>query len=819
MNPLRDHNLRCLGAALALGLTAVSARAEMSYQMPPKVLADLVDAPPTPVVLPDPHHRTLLVVEYPNLKPISEVAARELKLAGVRINPRTNGPSRAGAAIGLKLLSVADGSERVVAGLPDPARFQSLSWSPDGSRVSFAQVEDDGFELWVIDAATAQARRLMGPRLNFAVGLRPVWSPDSRALYAGLVPEGRGGEPPAPAVPAGPIVQESLGRTAPGRTYQDLLRNAYDEALFEHYATSQLARVDLDGRVTPLGSPAVYTGLDPSPDGTWLLVQHAHRPYSYTVPLFRFARTVEIRRASDGQAVKQLADLPVQDAVPITFDSVPAGPRRFEWRADVPATVVWLEALDGGDAKVETAERDRVFTLPAPFTAAPAPLLTVGYRVGGIYWGSGDLALAYEGWWKTRRTRVWRLAPDRPGAPQAFLDYSSEDRYADPGEPLTVTNAAGREVLQVGEGGTLYFLGDGASEEGDRPFLDARALAGGEPRRLFRSEAPYYERPLGFIDEAGGVLLTYREAVDEPLNFWVRNLIKRVAPQQLTHFPHPTPQLSGVKKELIRYHRKDGVELTATLYTPPGYDPTQGPLPLLIWAYPQEFKSAAAASQVTDSPYRFVRVGWWSPLLFLVRGYAVLDDPAMPIVGEGDTEPNDTYVAQLAMDAEAAVEEVVRRGVADRARIAVGGHSYGAFMTANLLAHTRLFAAGIARSGAYNRTLTPFGFQAEERNFWEAPEVYNTMSPFHHADKIDAPLLLVHGEADNNPGTFPIQSERLFAALQGLGKTVRYVVLPHESHGYQARESILHLMWETDQWLEKWVTKKGEAKDAVPQQR
>ncbi len=315
------------------------------------------------------------------------------------------------------------------------------------------------------------------------------------------------------------------------------------------------------------------------------------------------------------------------------------------------------------------------------------------------------------------------------------------------------------------------------------------------------------------------MLLTYREAVDEPLNFWVRNLIKRVAPQQLTRFPHPTPQLSGVKKELIRYHRKDGVELTATLYTPPGYDPTQGPLPLLIWAYPQEFKSAAAASQVTDSPYRFVRVGWWSPLLFLVRGYAVLDDPAMPIVGEGDTEPNDTYVAQLAMDAEAAVEEVVRRGVADRARIAVGGHSYGAFMTANLLAHTRLFAAGIARSGAYNRTLTPFGFQAEERNFWEAPEVYNTMSPFHHADKIDAPLLLVHGEADNNPGTFPIQSERLFAALQGLGKTVRYVVLPHESHGYQARESILHLMWETDQWLEKWVTKKGEAKDAVPQQR
>lgn len=813
MNPLRDHQLLRLGAALALGLTAVSAGAETTYQMPPKVLADLVDAPPTPIILPDPHHRTLLVVEFPNLKPISELAARELRLAGVRINPRTNGPGRSNSATGLKLMTVADGAERAIGGLPSPIRVQSMSWSPDGSRVTFAQVTDDGYELWVIDAATAQARRLTSSRLNFAVGLRPTWAPDSRSLYVGLVPEGRGAEPPPPSVPGGPIIQQSLGRTAPTRTYQDLLRNAYDEDLFDHYATSQLARVDLDGRVTPLGAPAVYTGLDPSPDGTWLLVQFTHRPYSYTVPLSRFPRTVEVRRASDGQVVKQLADLPVQDAVPITFDSVPAGPRRFEWRADAPATVVWVEALDGGDAKVETAERDRIFTLAAPFTAKPATFATLGYRLDGIYWGSGDLALVYESWWKTRRTRAWRVAPDRTGSPAPFLDYSSEDRYAHPGDPLTEPNAAGREVLLVGGSGkTIYFVGDGASEEGDRPFLDAKDLGGGETRRLFHSQAPHYEVPMGFIDEPAGVLLTHREAVDEQLNFWVRNLVKRIAPRQLTFFPHPTPQLSGVKKELIRYQRKDGVELTATLYTPPGYDSAKGPLPLLMWAYPQEFKSAAAASQVSDSPYRFVRIGWWSPLLWLVRGYAVLDDPAMPIVGEGDAEPNDTYVAQLSMDAEAAVDEVVRRGVAERGRIAVGGHSYGAFMTANLLAHTNLFAAGIARSGAYNRTLTPFGFQAEERNYWEAPEVYNTMSPFHHADRIDEPLLLVHGEADNNTGTFPIQSERLFAALQGLGKTVRYVVLPYESHGYQARESILHLMWETDQWLDRWVVKKGESK-------
>lgn len=366
MNPLRDPNLRRLGAALALGLSAVSARAETSYQMPPKVLADLVDAPPTPLVLPDPKHRTLLVVEYPNLKPLAELAARELKLAGARINPLTNGPGRASSATGLKFVTVANGAERKIEGLPEPARIQAMNWSPDGSRVSFAQLEADGYELWVIDAATARARRLSKGRLNFAVGLRPVWAPDSRALYVGLVPAERGAEPLPPAVPAGPVVQESLGRTAPVRTYQDLLKSAYDEALLDHYGTSQLARVDLEGTVTRLGAPALFTGIDPSPDGQWLLVQFAHRPYSYTLPLGRFARTIEVRRATDGQLVKQLADLPVQDAVPITFDSVPAGPRRFEWRADVPATVVWVEALDGGDAKVETAERDRVFALPAP---------------------------------------------------------------------------------------------------------------------------------------------------------------------------------------------------------------------------------------------------------------------------------------------------------------------------------------------------------------------------------------------------------------------------------------------------------------------
>jgi dipeptidyl aminopeptidase/acylaminoacyl peptidase len=533
------------------------------------------------------------------------------------------------------------------------------------------------------------------------------------------------------------------------------------------------------------------------------------------VPAFRFPRRVEVWSTA-GERVSRLADLPLHEEVPIAFGSVPTGPRDYQWRADAPATVAWVEALDGGDAGREAAERDRVFELAAQFAGAPRPLATLALRFGGLDWSSGELALAYEWWWKTRTQRAWRLRPDRPGAaPELLFEVNWEDRYNLPGEPAKTTNAAGREVLATADGGrTIFLIGDGASAEGDRPFLDAFDLATKETERLFRSEAPFYERPVEVLDPEAGVVLTRRESVDEPPNYFLRRLADgdgastaavAAPPIRLTDFPHPTPQLEGADKELIRYRRADGVDLTATLYTPAGWTPEQGPLPTLVWAYPEEFKNADFAGQVQDSPYRFDRAWWGSPLLWLARGYAVLDDPTMPIVGEGDDEPNDRYVEQLVASAAAAVDELVRRGVAERERIAVGGHSYGAFMTANLLAHSDLFATGIARSGAYNRTLTPFGFQSEERSLWQAPEVYSAMSPFMHADKVNEPLLLIHGDSDNNSGTFPMQSERYYNALKGLGKTARLVMLPHESHGYRARESLMHMLWETNRWLDTYV--------------
>jgi dipeptidyl aminopeptidase/acylaminoacyl peptidase len=818
------HNLRLSRAFLALGLAlfpfaqapataaeaaAAPAVAADGYRLPPQGLIDIIDAPPTPGVLPDPRGQWLLILERPSLPPIAELAERELRLGGLRIRPANHAPSRAGYLTGLRLLRLSDLSERRISGLPKGARITNFQLSPDGSRFAFTNVKPDGVDLWVAEMATAAARRLAGP-LNLTASTEPRWLADSRTLVVTLIDSASGPEPATKEVPTGPVIRDSSGHAAPAPTFQDLLKSPQDEALFAYYLTSRVAKVTLDGQVMPIGDAGLIAELMPSPDGRYLLVETLHRPFSYLVPAGRFPRRFEVWDL-DGKAVRTVADLPLAEEIPITFDSVATGPRAVSWRADAPATLFWVEALDGGDAGKEAAERDRAFQLASPFTGNPAPLATLAYRFQGVEWGNDGLALLSEGWWKTRRTRTWMVQPGAKAEPKLLFDRSIEDRYSDPGIPLTTRDIRGQAVLRTADGGkTLYLAGEGASADGDRPFLDALDLASRKTRRLFHSAAPWFEQPVDLLDPAGRQLLVRRETVDQPPNYFVRDLTAATggagAPlRQLTRFPHPTPQLAGIHKELIRYQRADGVQLTGTLYTPAGWKPADGPLPTLLWAYPQEFKSADAAGQVTDSPYRFARAGAGSPLVWLTRGYALLDNPSMPIVGEGAKEPNDTYVQQLVASAQAAVDEVVRRGVADRRRIAIGGHSYGAFTTANLLAHSDLFAAGIAESGAYNRTLTPFGFQAEERDLWHAQETYIQMSPFLYADKVKHPLLLIHGQADNNQGTDPIQSERFFNALKGNGAPARLVFLPLEAHGYRGRESVLDVLAESSDWLDKYV--------------
>jgi len=807
-----SNRLRALLTVVVLALAAmplVAQDAAVTYQMPAQVLADMIDAAPTPGVALSPDQEWLLLLEQPGLPSIAEVAQPELRLAGLRINPRSNGRSRDRALDGLTFQRLKDGKEVPVVGFPDGARLTGVSWSPDGKRIAFVANIEDELSLWSAELKNGQAKRVTPESmlLNGVYGRPYDWLMGSKSFVVRAVPADRGPAPEESYIPAGPVVQENLGKKAPARTLQDLLQNPHDEALYDYYTTSQIAVVDLKGKTRNLGAPAVVRGMDPSPDGKYLMVQSNQHPYTYSLQEGSFPRRIEIMDIKSGELAYLVADLPLQDQVPVSFGSVPTGPRSISWRDDVAAELSWAEALDGGDGGNDAEWRDRIFTLAAPFTGEPVELMTLAQRYGGVQWGHDEMAFVVSWWWTTRNLRVWHVQPaHRDVEPSVVEERSFQDRYGDPGNPVTVRNKWGRRIMLTVDGGkTLFLRGNGASPEGDRPFLDQWNVETDETTRLFHSEAPYYENPIDLLDVKKLQMLTRRESQTEPPNYFVRDLKKDELTQK-TFFTNPTPQLEGISKEMITYERADGIQLTGTLYLPAGYDKDRdGPLPVLMWAYPTEFKSKQDAGQVTDSPYRFTRVGWWSPMLYLTRGFAIFDDPTMPIVGEGDEEPNDTFVEQLVASAQAAADELIRRGVGDRDRMAVGGHSYGAFMTGNLLAHSDIFRAGLPRSGAYNRTLTPFGFQSEERTLWEAPEVYATMSPFMHADKIDEPILLVHGDADNNAGTYPMQSERMYGALKGHGATARLVMLPHESHGYRARESVMHLLWETDRWLEEYV--------------
>ena len=805
-------------------LAAPALAQETNYHEPPAALRDLLLAAPTPRVSLAGNGQTLAILAVQDFPSIAELSQPELRLAGLRLNPRTNGPSRVSYAVGLTFKQLPGGAEVPVRGLPAQARISGPSWSPDSRTLAFAltvpaaEGQVGRVELWVADVATHTARRLLAAPLNDVFGSSFEWVSDSQTLLARTVPAGRGAAPAADATPTGPAVQETGGGKKSGaRTYQDMLKSPADERIFDYYATAQLVKVQLvDGSAQALGSPAVLRTAAPSPDGRFVLTRVVHRPYSYTLPVSSFPQRLDVLDLASGSLVKTVADLPLADQVPTNFDAVPTGPREHAWRTDAPATLYYAEAQDGGDPKTAAAVRDKVYLLSAPF-AAPQELAALPLRYAGMTWGTAHLALADGYRWADRHETTWQLDPAAPGQPLTVLfDGSSQDTYHNPGTPYTRRNAQGRSVLALAQNGqALYLFGQGASPEGDRPFVDELNLKTKRTSRLWRSEAPYYELPAALVELPGKKpeLLTHREAVSEVPNYYLRPLAPKGKSLAITHFANPYAQFGGsFPKQVLHYQRADGVALTANLYLPPGYKKADGPLPTLMEAYPVEFKDKANAGQVVGSPYSFTRIGWGSPVFWVTQGYAVLENATVPIVGEGDAEPNDTYVAQLVSSAKAAIDEGQRLGVVDPNRVGVMGHSYGAFMTANLLAHSSLFKAGIARSGAYNRTLTPFGFQGEERTYWQAKGVYDAMSPFNYADKIKTPILLIHGEADNNSGTFPIQSERFYAALKGQGATARYVVLPAEAHGYAARENLLHMLWEMDTWLDKYVKHASDAK-------
>jgi len=851
---------RVLSTACLMLAPLIPAWAQQTYQSPPADLVKILEAPANPVTSISPNRQWVLVtVSDPRTITITDMADSAYYLAGskIRANPdyrienigiRSGLVSSIGGKIerelqvpaggrlgstawsisgdqlayttvsnggmAVEILDPATGRTRHLTASGLSGRTRDLDWSRDGKNLAFTVTTPAGTSLWAADVGNGTARRLTPPTLNFTTARGNIvddagcnWLNGRAPLVCRLWPANHGATPRASEVPTGVIVQESYGRSAPARTYEYLLQGPGDEALFDYYFDDQLSLVGLDGKIAPIGPPGIHARVTPSPNGNYLLVETVQRPYSYQVPMDVFPSRTEVWNLN-GKVLREIRNSHVAEEAPSARDAVVPGIRIINWRPDVPATLVMVEALDKGNPRTVVPKRDQVSLLSAPFTGAATPFVQTEYRYGGITWVSPNTAFLTDRLSRGARQRVWMIDPSAPagGTPKLIWDRSAEDRYSNPGMWVFVLDPSSDRFvpLRSSDGNYLYLRGDGASPEGDRPFVDRFDLTTGKTERLWQSTAPNYERALQVVDRDAGRIITQRESPTDPPNIFLRDLSDKSL-TQITKLGDPAPYFADVKSELITYTRPDGVKLSATLYLPPGYDKSQGRLPFFFWAYPREFQSADAASQLAGSRYEFKRPGRQNYLMLLMHGYGVLDGPTMPIVGANGKEPNDSYIQQLVASAQAAVDKIVDMGVADRDRIAVGGHSYGAFMTVNLLAHSDIFRTGIAESGAYNRTLTPFGFQSEPRTYWEAPEIYNAMSPFNYANKIKAPVLLIHGQRDDNSGTFPIQSERLFAAIKGNGGNVRYVQLPLEPHGYTARETQRHLLWEYINWLDKYV--------------
>lgn len=776
-----------------------------SYQVPPKDVADLLLAKPTPAVRIDSKAEWMLLSERNSYPTVEELGQPESRIAGLRLNPNNFSPSRQFFVNNFRLKNIKNNQEFAVSGLPANLLAGTVTWNPSETRIAFTHTTGKQVDLYVIDIATKKASKLNKQPLNTVLGNVYTWIDDVTILYKAAT-QPAANAPKKPITPKGPTIQQNLGKTAPSPTYQDLIKSPYDEQLFEFFATAQLVQ-NKNGVETRIGKPALISSFSLSPDKKYMMVRTLRKPFSYLVTANGFPSTITITDLS-GKLVKVLADLPSTEGTPSGYDNTQNVARGYDWRDDEAATVTWAMPLDSGLIKKQVEFHDAVYALSAPFTGEAKELFKTRMRYAGTTWGNASLALVTE---MSRSKQLFRVSRYNASSNTLELLYERNmtDAYNNPGSPVMTKNVFGRPSIQTTDNGNKILMNNttGASPKGDLPFLAKFDLTSKQNEIIWRCQESVFEAVEDVIDADKLVLLTRRESQKEVPNYYIKNLVLRIADKAITHFTNPYPQLEGVTKEKIKYKRADGVDLTGDLYLPKGYNKDKdGPLPVVIWAYPREFNSAADAAQVRGSKDRFTTLSWGTPIYYVTQGYAILENAEMPIVATGpDKKPNDDFVAQLTLNAEAAINKLGEMGVGDRNRMAVGGHSYGAFMTANLLAHTNLFKAGIARSGAYNRTLTPFGFQNEDRTYWQAPKLYYEMSPFSYADKIKTPILLIHGEADDNTGTYPINSERLFAAIKGNGGTVRFVFLPYEAHGYRGKENVLHTLWEQYQWLEKYV--------------
>jgi len=781
----------------------------LTYQVPPKEIMELVDVERTPYPIFNKDRSIMVTLQRDAFKSIEEMSRTEIRIGGLRIDPVTNIGSRTNYynKLQVKDMGRTDNPLRKVTGIPKNAKLANIVWSPDENYVAMTNTTKTGVELWILDIKTVELKKISKLTLNANTGNVINWAKDSKSMLVKTLPNDR--KPlidTKTAVPIGPTISTSDGKKAQNRTYQDLLKNKDDEHNFEQLTLCEIHEVEINGTSKLWLEDDMYRSVSFSPDGEYVMITKIEKPFSYLVPYYRFPSRTTIYDKT-AKSIQEVSVVPLIEDLPKGFMAVRTGPRNLQWRSDAASTIVYIRALDKGDPAIEVTHRDEALQLEAPFNGRPRLLVKTISRFNSIEWGNDHIAIASDYWWPTRNTKSYLFDPSNSGIePTKLTDRNYQDKYSDPGNPVMHENEYGRQVLTISKM-DIFLIGDGYTEDGQFPFLSKFNLKTKKTSRIYTSSYTDKFEDIYDFDLDKYELLVKLESKNEYPNFYTRSLRKgKSALIQLTDFKNPFQSIADVHKEVITYKRDDGLDLSGTLYLPVGYDmEKKEKMPMIMWAYPQEFKDKSSAGQSTQNPNKFTYPWYGSPVFWVTQGYVVLTDAAFPIVGEGDEEPNDSFRTQLVANAKAAIDAVDKLGYMDRKRVAVGGHSYGAFMVANLLSHSDLFAAGIARSGAYNRTLTPFGFQSEERSYWDAPDVYNTMSPFMHADKMRTPLLLIHGEADNNSGTYPMQSERYFNALKGLGATVRLVMLPKESHGYSAKESILHLLWEQHEWLEKHV--------------
>lgn len=779
----------------------------VNYQKPSDEILNLVDVERAPGILFDDKKEFMILLYRDAYKSIEELSQEEMRLGGLRIDPKTNIGSRTTYYNNIKIKGLKDKDlePSEVSGMPDNPRLSNFSFSPDEKMLSMTHTTDKGVELWIIEIESAKAIKLTEATIN--ANMRDVinWFEDGKHLLVKMIPASRQElVNTKTAVPSGPTISVNEGKKAQNRTYQDLLKNKNDEFNFEQLAHAEIVKVSLDGKQEKWLASDMFTNINFSPDGNYVMVTTIKKPFSYLVPYYRFPSETVIY-SKNAEKVQSVLSVPLIEDLPKGFMSVRKGKRNFSWRSDQASTLVYTVALDEGDPKNEVPFRDEVFELEAPFNGTPKSLLKTVNRVSRLEWGDDKTAIARDRWFNSRNEKIYLFDPSNSGEEaKVIFDRNYQDVYSDPGSFVKSRNEFGSNVIQI-QKGNAFLIGRGFTKDGQFPFIEKLDLSTEKRTRVYTSPYKDKKETISDYDPKKNEMITRLESSTLYPNYYAQNL-KSGKANQLTFFPNPFKSIQNVHKEVIKYKRDDGIDLSGTLYLPVGYDKeSKEKMPMIIWAYPTEFKDKATAGQNTQNPNEFTYPYYGSMVYWVSKGYVVLDDASFPIVGVGSEEPNDSFRKQLVGNAKAAIDAVDQMGYVDRNKVAVAGHSYGAFMVANLLSHSDLFAAGIARSGAYNRTLTPFGFQREERSYWEAPDVYYTMSPFMHAEKMKTPLLLIHGEADNNSGTYPMQSERYFNALKGLGATTRLVILPKESHGYRAKESILHLLWEQDQWLDKYV--------------